>query len=124
MADLAERCCRVCKIVFTPSDNRQVSCSTACAHKAKPKHYKRHDLKRNYKITIKDWEDMFAKQNGCCKICNNHQSALSRALDVDHNHSTGKVRGLLCHKCNRALGLFNEDLQRMQTAIEYLKHGG
>jgi len=64
---------------------------------------------------------MFNKQNGCCKICKIHQSKLKSALHIDHNHSTNKIRGLLCNKCNQGLGLFNDNIILLTNSINYLK---
>jgi hypothetical protein len=54
-----------------------------------------------------------------CAICKRPCST-GRSLAVDHNHETGEVRGLLCKACNQALGLFEDDTNRMTIAIEYL----
>lgn len=63
---------------------------------------------------------MFDKQGGCCAICGTHQSELINKLCIDHNHITGAVRGLLCSKCNSALGYVNEDIKILKSVIEYL----
>lgn len=79
---------------------------------------------RRYGITHDEYYEMLNQQNGVCKICgsedNNSERCSSNKLFIDHCHSTGKVRGLLCHKCNQALGYFNDDTDRLQKAIEYL----
>lgn len=68
------------------------------------------DLMRKYGLTIEQWQEMFSKQNGCCKICGKHQSQFKSTLCVDHNHITGEVRGLLCPSCNHLLvALENKD---------------
>ncbi|MBW8002582.1 MAG: hypothetical protein FVQ80_11255 [Planctomycetes bacterium] len=59
-----------------------------------------------YNLTNDDYNFMFQRQEGCCKICNTHQSQLKRRLDIDHDHVTSKVRGLLCSPCNRQLGSY------------------
>jgi len=64
-------------------------------------------LKYRYGITLNDYNKMFAEQNGCCKICNIHASELNVPLQVDHSHSSGEVRGLLCGLCNSRLGECN-----------------
>lgn len=60
--------------------------------------------RNRYGMTVEDYERLFEKQNGCCAICRIHRDKLNRALDVDHDHKTGEIRGLLCKKCNVALG--------------------
>ena len=64
---------------------------------------------------------MFLEQDGCCKLCNKHQSLFKRRLAVDHCHSTGRIRGLLCGNCNKGLGNFQDSKILLHKAIEYLK---
>ena len=64
---------------------------------------RRSDLKMSYGLTPEKWQEMFEKQKGCCAICEKHQSQFKAKLCVDHNHETGKVRGLLCPSCNHLL---------------------
>lgn len=78
-------------------------------------------LYTKYRIRIKDYNEMFDIQNGCCLICNTHQSKLKKSLTVDHCHKTGKVRGLLCGLCNTGLGSFRDDIVFLENAIKYLK---
>ena len=75
---------------------------------------------KHYKISLDEYEKLFTKQMGCCAICGTHQSVLLKRLAVDHNHSDGKVRGLLCHGCNTSLFIV-EDKQRLENAIAYLE---
>ena len=77
--------------------------------------------KRYYGITLEQYNQMFEKQGGRCNICGRHQSELNRALVVDHDHKTRKVRGLLCHKCNTGIGNLNDDIVLLLKAIEHLK---
>ena len=78
-------------------------------------------LKRDYNLTLDQYNKMFTDQKGCCKICDRHQSKLSKVLGVDHNHTTGKIRGLLCNSCNTNIGKFNEDTKILNKMIEYIK---
>jgi hypothetical protein len=78
-------------------------------------------LKNKYGITQDDYNQMFENQKGCCSICGKHQSEVSRALSVDHNHKNGEIRGLLCHTCNSAIGKFYDDITLLENAISYLK---
>lgn len=77
-------------------------------------------LKEQYNITLEDYNKLFEEQNECCVICGKNQSEFSKKLFVDHNHETGKIRGLLCYKCNACLGYFNDNISTFQKAIEYL----
>ena len=84
---------------------------------------KRHiNYVRAYGITLTDYNKMFAEQEGCCAICGKHQSEFKKALDVDHNHLTNQVRGLLCGNCNNGLGRFYADygIELLTNAINYL----
>jgi hypothetical protein len=74
--------------------------------------------KRDYNITIDEYNKMFDSQNGCCKICGRHQSEFKQRLCVDHDHKTLKIRGLLCHTCNKFLGYINDDINKI---INYIK---
>ena len=76
---------------------------------------------KRYGITPDDYNRMFGEQNGVCAICGTHQSELNRSLDVDHDHKTGKVRGLLCRNCNIGLGNFQDSKDLLLRTIEYLK---
>lgn len=77
-------------------------------------------LKAKYGLTIFDYNQMFSTQEGRCDLCEIHQSELKSKLCVDHNHSTGKVRSLLCHNCNSAIGYLKENPILFERAIEYL----
>ena len=60
-------------------------------------------MKYLYGITSDNYNQLFQQQKGHCAICGKHQSKLKRRLDIDHNHKTGKVRGLLCNYCNKVI---------------------
>jgi hypothetical protein len=72
---------------------------------------------RKYGLVAADYERMLAAQGGVCAICKRKGK---RWLCVDHCHETQAVRGLLCDKCNTALGFFGDDADRMRAAGEYL----
>lgn len=79
-------------------------------------------LKHLYGITLEDFNRMEDEQMGLCKICAAPGSSnRNGVLFVDHCHTTGKVRGLLCKDCNTALGLLRDCPARMTAAINYLK---
>jgi len=72
-----------------------------------------------YGIGFEEYDAMLAKQNGLCAICGKEPS-LKRRLAIDHCHKTNVVRGLLCLKCNKGIGLLNDDTTTMSKAIEYI----
>lgn len=71
-------------------------------------------------MTTERYNDMLLAQNFSCAICRTHQKKLKRKLSVDHNHQTGKVRGLLCDACNRGIGYLKESLTILEDAKNYL----
>lgn len=78
-------------------------------------------LKIRYNMNSEDYDAWYEKQKGYCAICGFHQSDLKRSLCVDHDHKTGKVRGLLCDDCNKGLGFFDDDPKMINKAIDYLE---
>ena len=73
--------------------------------------------KQNYDVTQGWFEGKLEEQNGKCAIC----FSVFGKPSVDHNHKTNQPRGLLCHSCNVFLGFAHEDIQRLASAIEYLR---
>ena len=88
-----------------------------------PEAKRKSTLKLKFGLTLTDYNKMFEKQQGCCAICGKHQSELTRALAVDHNHLSGKIRGLLCSSCNAAIGSLGTDygVELLQKAIDYIR---
>lgn len=84
---------------------------------AKPHRKRERDLQTKYGITLEQYTEMYNSQKGLCKICD----GFMEVLRVDHCHSTSKVRGLLCHKCNVGLGHFNDSIELLSKATLYLK---
>lgn len=76
------------------------------------------DLLRDFGITIEEYELMLLNQNYKCKICDKPET--KRAMSVDHCHKTGKIRGLLCMKCNCAIGFLYEDPVIIKNCLKYL----
>jgi hypothetical protein len=74
-------------------------------------------LRNTYGITLQDYNNMYDSQNGNCLIC----ETKFNVLVVDHNHKTGKVRGLLCRNCNTALGFLKDNILFFKNAIKYLE---
>ena len=75
-------------------------------------------LSKTYGISLADYNRMLKAQGGGCAICG--RKSKTRALDVDHSHKTGKVRGILCHRCNRGLTWFGDNPVLFRKAAKYL----
>jgi len=93
--------------------------------KEHPRQMKDADLKKHYGITIGEYERMLDEQGHKCLICGNseyetHSDGSIRYMPVDHDHATGKIRGLLCGQCNKGLGAFKDDINLLNSAIVYL----
>ena len=85
-------------------------------------HYKFADhIKRQYGMTPDDYIQKLNEQGGACAICRH----VFPSLVIDHDHDTGEVRGLLCHKCNVGMGHFNDNIELLSHAVIYLaQHSG
>ena len=86
-------------------------------HKISKKASNKHRMNK-YGITEEQYNDILLSQNSLCGICNKPSD---KTLHVDHNHKTGKIRGLLCSGCNTGIGFFNEDIDSLTNAVKYLK---
>lgn len=82
-------------------------------------------LKTNYNLTLERYAEMLAEQRGVCALCFCPETRKTRGkefwLTVDHDHKTGKVRKLLCHKCNAGIGFMGENPDRLRAAAAYLE---
>jgi len=112
--------CKECGEYFTPNAPSELYCSDVCKDIGITTAY----LRRSYGITYHDYVLMLKKQNGRCAICAGEGFIMGKhhklKLVVDHCHKTGKVRGLLCHNCNRALGLLQDNAAILRKAAEYV----
>lgn len=84
-----------------------------------PEFYRRGNL-RKYGITIEQFDAMLESQGGVCAVCKGPALGKGR-YHVDHDHDTGKIRGLLCHKCNVALGMVQDSREHLTRLIQYLE---
>lgn len=123
--------CPTCKKRFTSTASAQKTCSNECAKKRmwgqqvqwrvdnKPR-LRNRDLNKKFGISIEDYDVLYEKQKGKCLICDEYKPTLC----IDHNHKTNKVRGLLCRKCNAAIGSLKDDPDLLNRAAEYLLASG
>lgn len=82
-----------------------------------------YQLRNNYGITIEDYDNLLVSQSNRCAICNTDKpTGKWKVFAVDHCHTTGNVRGLLCNECNRGMGLLGDNPERLRLAAEYLEN--
>lgn len=97
--------------------------------KDNPDKHKNYNLKRDYGITVEDYNSLLEDQNFSCASCgistteleNNNQWKRHHKLVVDHCHETGRIRGLLCNNCNTALGMVKESLAVLEGLKRYVE---
>lgn len=113
-----DRVCNDCSKPFKPTSPQNRICKTCSALRKKSRH-----LWVTFGIHHSDYEKMLKKQEGKCAICKSSTPSEGRNatyFNVDHDHSTGEVRGLLCTKCNVGLGNFKDNTDYLNNAINYL----
>ena len=94
-------------------------------HKMSAEAQRHYGLMRYYGIDLAKYQEMLLAQNGVCSICFKPETSVVngkiKPLAVDHCHDNEKIRGLLCARCNQAVGLFGEDVNVLSNAIDYLR---
>lgn len=132
--DQIQKKCSVCNAIKTASEfgknnrgnlnSRCRSCDREYAREYRrknPEKVKESKRRAKYNMTS-SYKEMLNAQNGRCKVCNVHaEDVHNKVLHVDHCHSTGQVRGLLCSNCNTALGLLKDNLYNIERLFNYLK---
>ena len=116
--------CKVCQSEFYKlwrSENKEsIKKKSADKFKKMPEEIRfNNHIKQRYGITSDEYLEMLEQQNGVCKIC--HEPSQRKRLSVDHCHDTGKVRGLLCERCNSVLGRVKDSVLILENAANYLK---
>jgi hypothetical protein len=146
MNKICTRCKQLKPINLFPCVSREnrkprAQCKQCCAEKqrqtyaSKPQQYRNYVKKRRIKynnvhkrianlktfgLTIEDYETMLKSQNKQCAICGTLQCTSGKRLAIDHCHLTGRIRGLLCLRCNQAIGKFNDNYFLLQQAADYV----
>lgn len=117
------RYCRACRKLYkypARSDN-VCSCGVFTGRSTRCRECNRDSyLKREFGISKADYELILARQAGVCAICEKPESE-GRSLAVDHDHATGVIRGLLCRKCNTAIGQLGDSADALRRALAYLE---
>lgn len=112
--------CKTCQdVVVARTVNPVTQRDVSKKHYQRTKHKRRDEfLQQTYGITLEQYNDLFASQNLRCAICKTATS--SSHWCTDHCHTTGVVRGILCHNCNTLLGHAKDNVGTLQAAIDYL----
>lgn len=88
-------------------------------------YYRERNLRKAFGIGLEEYDQMLEAQGGVCAICSQEETTVRQgrlqSLSVDHCHDTGKIRGLLCNSCNRALGKFKDSIEHLLAAAAYLE---
>jgi hypothetical protein len=101
--------------------NIERSRATARAHyRNNPETYRGYNLGR-YGITVEQYDALLADQGGCCACCGAVANRNGKRLFVDHDHVTGMVRGVICHKCNAGIGALGDNIAGVRRALSYLE---
>lgn len=107
----------------------------AAHRRANPEAYRRYNrekqLKRKYGLTLDQWTGMVAAVGGKCEHCSRvvfadykrHGVSITHCAVPDHCHETGRIRGVLCHTCNKALGMLGDTEESIQRLLEYIRRG-
>lgn len=116
------RTCQQCgdEFVVPPrAGGTMIYCSVVCRDAASRR--RRGERFRKYELTPAQYDALVEAQQNKCRICAEEPNSSDRyGLVVDHDHTTGKIRGLLCNRCNMGIGLFDDDPEKLKMAIDYL----
>ena len=116
--------CRACKKEYGKQYNDEHRGENKKYREGHKKEKKDNNLRVNYGITLEDYFIMYDEQKGKCLICGEYKEKIGKrveTLHVDHDHETGKVRGLLCLNCNHLLGKAKDNIEILLYAIKYLQ---
>jgi hypothetical protein len=122
--------CEVCNKLGVRAAGKCNTCYVREWRRTHPEMSRNNDLKSNFGITLAEYADLLTQQDGVCALCGqtertrHNKTERRRNLAVDHCHTTGEVRGLLCSQCNQGLGNFRDDVGLLAKAIAYLKSRG
>jgi len=113
--------CRACCRDMAKERNRRpdVKLAKHNSYKAEKRSRRNRVLMSKFGISIEEYECLHAKQNGVCAICGSREK--NKSLAVDHDHTTGAVRALLCGRCNPAIGFLLEDVNYAMKLVEYIR---
>ena len=112
--------CKICMAAYWQSPAGKASKKRYSASVHGRQNTRKHHLKTRFDITLQEYQDLWDAQAGVCAICGLPETRNNYNLFVDHDHVTGKIRGLLCNSCNAGIGFFKDNPSLMDSAKEYL----
>lgn len=112
--------CISCENEYTRQNSEKKSARSRKWHSQNKERKRNTNYNKLYGISLEEWNVMFKNQNGRCFLCEKEGSLFKQGLHVDHCHKSQKIRALLCQKCNRALGLMNDDSALMRRSADYV----
>lgn len=118
-----------CKEAYNKNKEKYSAASKAWAKANKEKRtniFRNSHYKQVFGITLEDYNIMLVSQGGACAICKLPESVklpsgAIKSLSIDHCHNTGKIRGLLCYRHNVGIGFFDENIEYLNSAIDYIR---
>lgn len=117
--------CRICDVDYRARNRDALRAKSRAYYWRTRERFKlnvrNYRLRRHYGVDLRWYDEQFAKQGGVCAICRRPQQEGIKSLAVDHDHLSGKPRGLLCRACNRGLGVFDDNTERLRAAAAYLE---
>ena len=113
-------------IIAHPEKGRE---STKRWKERNPSYERKKHIRRKYGLTLEALRALEEEQNNLCALCQKPETIRDRSggirpLSIDHDHISGEIRGLLCHRCNAALGLLNDSPELLRAAALYVENGG
>jgi len=108
---------------YTKPDGKTRRQCITCRDRVGQERQRDNHLKRLYGISEEEYDNLLVSQDFRCAVCREESKTLGKnaRLHVDHDHLTGRVRGLLCYACNIAIGFLEEDPERVQKIMDYLE---
>lgn len=119
-----KKSCVFCGTRFLPKGAKKY-CSKKCRVRASQRAWAEKYRVSTFGVTLDSYDEQLVRQNGRCYLCGSTEpGGVKNRFAIDHNHETGSVRGLLCDKCNLALGLINDRVDVLENMISYLNEDG
>lgn len=101
--------------------NKERARETARVWRKRTGYMRKRTLQEKYSLTVEDWDAMFEAQGGACAVCPAIEPGNKQGWSTDHDHASGRVRGILCHGCNMALGGAKDNPTTLRALADYIE---